>query len=262
MNRSQKVTTAVSALVVAGLIAVAAPAVASVASEIGGWALFNEPASQPVEVAAPDDETATAEVSDEDPSFPEDYVDLGDGTYVPKGGPGDCSGTAWISITTQEDEPTYARLIGEEPVDMGPREFAKGTVGLDDEGRIESYTVAPGDALFAIGDRLCFGNALTISTLNHVRMIHPGQVLQLSPDPAVAWVPYFNPTDAPAGFQQIPYQRAIEAMGAAADAGDVDAMRAIWSDGLSGMFIAPARIDTIAQALDVGDLDMLRQMFS
>ncbi|MGP6172046.1 hypothetical protein ACTU6V_12670 [Microbacterium sp. A204] len=147
-------------------------------------------------------------------------------------------------------------------VDQGPREFATGTVGLDDDGNIVSYTVAPGDAPVAIGDRLCIDYAVGLPQLNHVRTIHPGQVLRLSLDPDVAWVPYFNPHDAPAGFQQIPYQQAIEAMAAAGDAGDVDAMRAIWADELSAMFSNPEHIDMIQRALDAGDLTVLNQMFS
>ncbi|WP_404435105.1 hypothetical protein LG322_08035 [Microbacterium aerolatum] len=51
MNRSQKIAAAVSVLTVAGIAAVAAPAVASVVSELGGWALFNQPAATPT--AAP-----------------------------------------------------------------------------------------------------------------------------------------------------------------------------------------------------------------
>lgn len=135
-------------------------------------------------------------------------------------------------------------------------------MGLDDEGNIVSYTVAPGDAPDAIGARLCIENAAWIAPLNHTRTIHPDQVLRFDRDPAVPWVPYYNPVDAPDGFQQIPYQYAIEAMAAAADADDVDAMRAIWADGLSAMFSTPKHIELIQQALDAGDLNVLRQMFS
>ena len=112
----------------------------------------------------------------------------------------------------------------------GARELAAGTASLDDEGRIETYTVAPGDALYAIGDRFCIANALTIAMLNHTRTIQPGEVLLLHPDSSIPWVPYFNPVDAPAGYQQIPYQFAVDAMSAAAHAGDLDAMRAIFAN--------------------------------
>ena len=135
-------------------------------------------------------------------------------------------------------------------------------MGLDDEGDVVTYTVAPGDVEAVIGERLCLENGGLLGMLNHVRTIQPGQELWLVPDPEVFWVPYYNPDDAPAGFQQIPYQQAIEAMGAEVDAGDVDAARAIWSDELSGMFISQADIDLIGRALEGGDLNVLRQMFS
>jgi len=78
-------------------------------------------------------------------------------------------------------------------------------VDRDDDGDIVSYTVvAPGDAPDAIGARLCIENASSIPTLNRTRTIHPGQVLWFRPDPAIPWVPYFNPDDAPAGFRQTP----------------------------------------------------------
>lgn len=146
--------------------------------------------------------------------------------------------------------------------DRGAREFAQGIVGLDDEGNIVSYTVAAGDAEYAIGDRLCIVNGPALADLNHVRTVHPDQVLRLTAEPDVLFVPYTNPVDAPAGFAQIPYQEAIEEMGRAADAGDVDAMRAIWASTLSGMFTNPVDIDGIQKALDAGDLTVLTQMFS
>jgi hypothetical protein len=67
---------------------------------------------------------------------------------------------------------------------------------------------------------------------------------------------------APAGYQQIPYQLAVEAMSAAAQAGDLDRMRDIFANELSGLFPDPAEAEVIAQALDAGDLDVLRQMFA
>jgi hypothetical protein len=54
----------------------------------------------------------------------------------------------------------------------------------------------------------------------------------------------------------------MEAMGAAADAGDLDAMRLIWKDKLSGMFTSQTDIDSTSHALGTGDPNVLRQMFS
>lgn len=125
-----------------------------------------------------------------------------------------------------------------------------------------TYTVAAGDALYAIGDRFCIANALTIATLTHTRTIQPGEVLLLRPDSSIPWIPYFNPDDAPAGYQQIPYQAAVEAMSAAAHADDLEGMRAIFAEDLSFLFPNPADADVIARALDAGDLEVLRQMFA
>ena len=75
-------------------------------------------------------------------------------------------------------------------------------------------------------------------------------------------MPYYSPWDAPAGFQQIPYQQAIESAGAAVDAGDVDAVRAIWNDTLKGMFTNQETIAAVQEVVDSGDLDALRQLFS
>lgn len=189
MNRSQKVATIVSALAVVGLAAVAAPAVASVASEIGSWALFNQqPAAAPT--SAP---TSTAE-SEVQTGVPEGYVDVGYGTSIPAGGPGECTSSAYIWIGSTGNEPMHAAMGGADLVDMGPREFAAGDVGLDDQGRPATYTVAPGDATYAIGDRFCIYNGGMLDLLNgysHGAVIQPGDVLTLNADLVTDWVdPY------------------------------------------------------------------------
>ncbi|WP_102192209.1 hypothetical protein [Microbacterium aurantiacum] len=240
MNRTQKISVAVSGLVVAGLVALAAPTVASVATELTSWA--------PSPVRSPDTQNHTAE------SRP---VPTAAAVDMPATAPDDaCSNSARIHVGGMS-----AKVTGT-LVDRGARDLAAGVVGLDDEGNVVSYTVAPGDAPYAIAERLCIEDAGSIATLNHTRTIHPDQLLRFDRDPDVLWVPYYNPVDAPAGFRQIPYQYAIEEMAWAADAGDVDAMRAIWADELSGMFTDQALIDVIAQALDTGDIDVLQQMFS
>lgn len=144
--------------------------------------------------------------------------------------------------------------------DLGAREFAQGEVTFDATGAPVTYTVEPGDVSTVIAERLCaYPN---LDSMNHVRTIQPGQVLWLTPNPDTPWVPYFNPVDAPAGFLQIPYQQAIESAGAAVDAGDVNAVRAIWNDTLKGMFTTPDTIDAVQMVVDSGDLDALRQLFS
>jgi hypothetical protein len=121
---------------------------------------------------------------------------MGDGTWIPEGGPGDCAATAMISITGLGKVPDTARLLRPENLtDTGPREFANGDVGYSDEGRIATYTVSPGDSLWAIGDRFCFYNGLTLATLNGHRghePIQPGELLVLDPA-AVPGFTFVNP---------------------------------------------------------------------
>jgi len=261
MNLAAKITTGVVVLVVGGLVALAAPTVSGAYAEMSSWAIF-----QPTEDATEDATEGSTEEpasADEDPigkkmidELGDDYVYVGNGTAIPKNTPEGCENPIWLHIGQSS-----ARLNGD-LTDRGEREFAAGTVGLDDQGRIKTYTVAPGDALFAIGDRFCIANALAIATLNHTRTIQPGEVLLLHPDSSIAWVPYYNPVTTPAGYQQIPYQLAVEAMSAAAHAGDLDRMRGIFANELSGLFPDPAEAEVIARALDAGDLDVLRQMFA
>lgn len=144
--------------------------------------------------------------------------------------------------------------------DLGAREFARGEVTFDEDGTPVAYTVEPGDVQAVIAERLCAYP--TLDSMNHVRVIQPGQVLWLTPDPESPWVPYYSPNDAPAGFQQIPYQQAIESAGRAVDDGDVDTVRAIWNDTLKGMFVTQETIDAVQKVVDSGDLDALRQLFS
>ena len=144
--------------------------------------------------------------------------------------------------------------------DLGAREFARGEVAVDEDGTPVTYTVEPGDVQAVIAERLCAYP--TLDSMNHVRVIQPGQVLWLTPNPDTPWVPYYSPDDAPEGFLQIPYQQAIESAGRAVDAGDVDTVRSIWNGTLKGMFTTPETIDAVQQVVDSGDIDALRQLFS
>lgn len=144
--------------------------------------------------------------------------------------------------------------------DLGAREFARGEVTVDEDGTPVTYNVEPGDVEAVVAERLCAYPAL--ASMNHGRDIHPGQVLWLTPDPKMPWVPYYGPNDAPAGFKQIPYQQAIERAGAAVDAGNVDTVRRIWNDTLKPMFTNQDIIDAVQKVVDSGDPDGLRQLFS
>lgn len=251
MNLAGKFTVGATVVIVGGLVALAAPAVAGVHAELSSWAIFT-----------PKDDSHDERETDVDPGgaavdeLGDGYVDVGHGIAIPRNSPPGCDEPAWLHLGAMS-----ASLSGE-LVDRGARDFAEGSAILDPEGRVVSYSVAPGDALSAIGERFCLANAGTIATLNHTRTIHPGDTLLLHPNASLPWIPYFNPADAPGGYQQVPYQRAIEAMSEAAHAGDLDAMRAIFTDDLAGLFPDPADAELIADALAVGDLGVLRQMFA
>ncbi|MBN9170428.1 MAG: hypothetical protein J0I50_00820, partial [Microbacterium sp.] len=138
-----------SAVVVVGLGALAAPVISDLTGSLAG-----SPA-KPLATA-----TAVADASRTRPSptsSPTDgtthLVGLGQGVSIPAGGPGDCTASSDINIMSTGGGPYHATLLGPDLVDTGPRQFAEGTAGRDREGRISTYTVASGDALFAIGDR-------------------------------------------------------------------------------------------------------------
>jgi len=101
----------------------------------------------------------------------------------PGGGFGDCAESAYIHMGSQDGQDFTASLFGK-LVDTGVREFAAGTPAFADDGRIATYTVAPGDVPTAIGDRFCIWNGMSLTTLNGIpgsTAIQPGQVLVLDP---------------------------------------------------------------------------------
>ena len=153
MNRPQKVTLAVSALVLAGIAALTAPAFASLAPT----------ASEPTPVST------------------EAVTILDDGTRIEGG------------IAYQREVATsYPRCIvvksyeatgdgwnitgGHLVEDNGPGDLANGSASADGK----SYTVAEGDALIGIGDRFCV-DADSLVAVNGITDIHPGDVLELYP---------------------------------------------------------------------------------
>lgn len=160
MSRTAKLAVILSALVVAGLVAVAAPAVASVASEVGGWALFNE--AEPVAEDEPvvEDEEA-AEIEPSDP-LQEAAWAIGCDDFAAVGG--------------------YAGAPRPSPrPDMGARELAAGSVTLGTDGEVQTYTVAPGDAGAAIGERFCVDYVTLLVANDTFPTIHPGDVLRINP---------------------------------------------------------------------------------
>lgn len=112
------------------------------------------------------------------------YVDLGNGSRIPPGGPGDCIGSAYIHIGSIGGKVITELLLPENLVDMGPRKFAEGEVDYDVQGRVATYTVAAGDVDAVIGERFCIYNGLMIGSLNgheDYQWIQPGEVLVLNP---------------------------------------------------------------------------------
>lgn len=85
--------------------------------------------------------------------------------------------------------------LGGEPFDRGPHEHATGEVGLNAEGQIETYTVASGDYIEQIGERLCM-DEVYLAKYNLVNRVgykdgyhdlYPGEVLTIRPDPDAVW---------------------------------------------------------------------------
>lgn len=122
------------------------------------------------------------------------YQYLGHGTSIPKNAIAGCPEAGYIFLGSDDDEPPHAEHLGADLVDLGPRPYAEGTVGLDEEGGIATYTVAPGDVETVIGERFCLYNGIALGMLNGYKggdAIQPGDVLTLNADLVTDWVsPY------------------------------------------------------------------------
>ncbi|MGO2683188.1 hypothetical protein [Microbacterium sp.] len=91
----------------------------------------------------------------------------------------------WAGSCTQNSMMTASGSLrgAQKLVDMGPSTFANGSVTFDSAGRIATYTVAPGDAPSAIGERFCV-DYVTVFQYNEVYpmfSVQPGAVLSLLP---------------------------------------------------------------------------------
>jgi hypothetical protein len=150
-----------------------------------------DPSQTPAASHAPEPSAAEPEV---DAEAEEEYEDVGNGTSIPVGGPGECESSAYIHIGSEGNEPTHVWQGGADLVDMGPNDFANGGVGLDNQGRPATYTIAPGDVLSRIGERFCIYNGMMLGLLNGYTVhavIQPGDVLTLNADLVTDWVdPY------------------------------------------------------------------------
>jgi hypothetical protein len=184
MNRTQTIATAVSGVVVIGLAALAAPAVAAVSGALSSWSLFDAAAqaNSPGWDAGDDGAGAVSEDETNVDAGPDTdgLISAGNGTWFSAEGPGNCTSNAAIHPYGPHDP--SARLGGE-LVDMGVSDHASGEVGYTSDGLIETYTVAPGDSLIGIGERFCV-DWVTVGSYNDrssPKVIQPGDVLVLRP---------------------------------------------------------------------------------
>ncbi|MCZ4069010.1 hypothetical protein O1W71_15135 [Microbacterium sp. H37-C3] len=183
MNRREGILLGFAGLAVAGLVALAMPAVASLADSVG----FDP---EMADVSAP--EAAATESPPLDPgaetTSPVDaeggiagYQDVGGGVSIPAKGPGDCP--TWAIITPYDAWNPAARLSGA-MTDLGPTAYASGEVGLDDDGEIATYAVAAGDTGYGIGDRFCLDYIAMLSYNDKSFSepeLQPGDILFLRP---------------------------------------------------------------------------------
>lgn len=181
MKRAAMVASGVSVLVIAGLVAVAAPAVATAAGGLSEWALFRPGADAASSGASQSEDVVhRKQARGVDGPEGEGLISAGNGTWFSAEGPGDCATNAAIHPYGAHDP--SARLAGE-LTDMGVTAFASGVVGYTEDGLIETYTVAAGDSLIAIGERFCV-DYVTVGAYNDrfgSKVIQPGDVLILRP---------------------------------------------------------------------------------
>lgn len=163
MNLAAKITYPVSALVIAGLVALAVPALDSI--------------GQAAHTAAENTDRVTGGPTEPaaEPTPYRDTVVLTESAH------------GYVDLPAPEQPAVEARTpnCNSGPhlytaglrIDTGAVYGATGTANYDAEGRIASYTVAPNDSLVAIGERFCMDYALILDT--PVDMIHPGDILTL-----------------------------------------------------------------------------------
>ena len=179
----------------AALIAWAAAGVAAV----GILALVVSPMLSPASAAHPAGSSATSTPEPTRSPAPTPTADpdrviwLGDGISVTAGDlPSGCTTYSKIQIFDVGSH-SYGRLVGD-PEDRRSSAGATGTVNRDAAGSILSYTAAPGDDIWSIGDRLCT-NPLMIGRYNHVgsgpgeHTLQPGETVVIRPDMTVEWSP-------------------------------------------------------------------------
>lgn len=165
MTLAAKLATGVAVLVVGGLVALAVPAVAAIgqaaqdaAQGVGNLARTLDASDESVAETAVPEPTPT-------PRDPKQAAAWAIG----------CDDFGAARGYSGFPQATYPRP------DRGPSEYAQGTVTLDEDGNVKTYTVAPGDAGMAIGERFCIDYVSLLAVHDAFPTLHPGQVLTINP---------------------------------------------------------------------------------
>jgi len=255
MELRAKIALGVSALVVGGLAAAALPTVMVIADAAHTTAQGIGELTK-TSTASPTPTPTREETSSDEQSLADlGYVPLGDGTWIPAGGPGECTTTAMLGV-----KDGVLQMLGGAVMDMGVQDGARGEVVSDAAG-IRAYIVAPNDNLIAIGERLCVSYPGLVP-FNHVLgvAIQPGQELILRPDPDIPWIDPYSPYGAiPNETNTVAYNTAIYEMGTFVRNRDLTAARALWTQLAPD--INPAIVPFVAAAFDSGDWYVLGHLF-
>lgn len=165
MNLAGKITVGAAVLILGGLVALAVPAIVSIGQATHTTAegagriadTFEPPAGAAEPEAAP-----TPEPTPRDPKQAAAWAIGCDDFGLARGYSG-------------SPQATYPRP------DRGPSEYAQGTVTLDEDGNVTTYTVAPGDSGMSIGERFCIDYVSLLAVNDAFPTLQPGQVLTINP---------------------------------------------------------------------------------
>jgi hypothetical protein len=169
-----KLVWACSAAVVAGLVALSIPAVASIVTSVAPIVHTAETALSAETPDATPASTGTARV-EVVPGYTAEELETAKAMEPQR----DINHPSrWAEGCTQNSHVSKTRITGAPVlVDMGPREFATGEVTRNDQGLLTSYTVAPGDAMQAIGHRFCMDEVRLLIANDAWPTLQPGDVL-------------------------------------------------------------------------------------
>ncbi|MGS0567208.1 hypothetical protein ACU8V6_00195 [Vibrio alginolyticus] len=251
-SATTKITTAVVVVAIAGLVAVAAPAVIGAAPAVVRRGLVGVGALRHRAFHGPDESRGEAEQGG--------LVELGDGISVPAGGPGDCTTNALINIYRDDGSPMHAKLLGE-LVEMGASELASGPVTLDAAGEDLLLRGAgrrqPHRDRRAILRRLRHG--LQLQPRARQPADQPGDTLYLRPDPTLPFVTSTGRTTPSPAPPPSPTTTAWRRSSTAVATADLGAARWLWKRLEKDMH--PETAAVITQALSDDDLPLLRRLF-